>query len=60
MSFTSDETVIQKLVDWWNGTDEDLKSLELTNDSKWTIVRLVHRSKLFDNQKELRAELLQR
>lgn len=49
-SFSYDDECIDRLVGWWKKTNEDLAGVELTNDSKWAIVRLVHASKKYDNQ----------
>jgi hypothetical protein len=46
-SFTADDNVIRKLLDWREGKDADLLGVPLTNQSQWSIVRLVHASKQF-------------
>jgi len=43
---------LSRLQSWLEGTDEELKGIELDNANKWTIVRKLHRHpKLSDSQK---------
>lgn len=58
-SFALHPDCVGQLVAWWYGNDEKLKGVELTNDSRWQIVRIVHESAKFDSEPDLRKKLLE-
>ncbi|CAD8081253.1 unnamed protein product [Paramecium sonneborni] len=57
--FAYDNSCIDDLLNWFQGQNQELQQIECTKDNKWAIVKLVHASKKYDNNPELRQQLLQ-
>ncbi|CAK86275.1 unnamed protein product (macronuclear) [Paramecium tetraurelia] len=61
VAFAYDNSCVDELVDWFQGQNNNqLQQIECTKDNKWAIVKLVYGSKKYDEQPELREQLLQK
>ena len=47
-SYVIDDDLIEKLITWKEGSDNDLKLIPLSNQNYWSIVELIHASKKYN------------
>ncbi|CAD8060911.1 unnamed protein product [Paramecium primaurelia] len=59
-SFAYDNSCIDELLAWFQGQNQELSQIECTKDNRWAIVKLVYASQKYDENPDLRKEILQK